>query len=72
MSSNNQIVIIKKKRKFPQKEIFLIYENPCVDNPISFDKEFLISKEDTLEDAIRKANKYIEENGVEYGLDIII
>ena len=62
MSSNNQIVIIEKKRKFE------IHENSCVDNPFKPDKESLLKIEDDLEKAIKYADKYCNEYPpVEYG-----
>ena len=62
MSANNQLVIYKKEKKFVVGHLDL----DCG----WYQKEMFI--EDTLEEAIKKANKYQEENEVEYGLQIKI
>ena len=65
MSSNNQVIITKKNKKFE------VHENLCVDNDFesnanSFLKSFL-----TLEEAVKYANKYCNEYPfVEYGYHI--
>jgi len=62
MSSNNQIVIIKKKTYFE------VHENSCVDNTFIPNYNSLISKEDTLEKAIFLAKVCCETYPyVEYG-----
>lgn len=65
MSTNNQLIIIKKEK-------FYIYENYCVDNEFEPSKENLHTTEDTLEEAIKWCNNYMSENLVEYGYDIIL
>ena len=62
MSANNKLVIYKKKKKFVVGHLDL----DCGWH----DKEMIIK--DTLEEAIRSANKYMETEEVEYGLDIKI
>lgn len=62
MSSNNEIVIVKKGKKFG------VYENPCVDNEFSTLTSYLIGEKDSLEKAIKTAQKYMRENLVEYGI----
>ena len=62
MSANNQLIIYKKKNKFIVGHLDL----DCGWH----DREIFI--EDTLENAIKKANKFMEKNEVEYGLNIKI
>ena len=62
MSANNQLVIYKKGKKF-------IVGHSDLDCGWH-QKEMFV--EDTLEEAIKKSNEYMEENEVEYGLDIRI
>ena len=62
MSANNQIIIYKKKDKF----VIGHWDMDCGWH----DKEMAVK--DTLEKAIKFANKYLEENLVEYGLSIKI
>lgn len=66
MSANNQLVIIKGYGRFE------VHENPCVDNQFVPNKETLLFTVDTLEEAVRKAKEYIQENIVEYGLDVML
>ncbi len=61
MSANNQLIIIKKKEEFE------IHENCCVDNDFESNNETLLTKESCLEDAIKFANEYCNEEIVEYG-----
>jgi len=61
MSTNNQLVIIKKKGMFE------IHENSCVDNPFKPNKGTYLNKRKTLKEAIKFANKYCREEIVEYG-----
>ena len=62
MSTNNQVIILKKKG------IFEVHENICVDNDFKSSKETLLHKNKILEDACSFANKYQQENIVEYGI----
>ena len=62
MSANNQLVIYKKDKKFVVGHLDL----DCGWHQ----KEMII--ENTLEKAIKKANEWMSENEVEYGLDIRI
>ena len=62
MSSNNQIVIIKKGKCFE------VHENSCVDNDFVPNYNSLISKEDNLKNAILLARMSCEIYPyVEYG-----
>ena len=61
MSANNQILIKKTKQGYIGKDI-------CVEAGTGE----IIFVAQNLETAIRKANKYMEENIVEYGLSIPI
>lgn len=60
MSANNQLVIYKKGKKFVVGHLDLDYG--------WHEKEMIIK--DTLEEAIKAANKFMKDNEVEYGLDI--
>jgi len=61
MSTNNQLIIIKKKE-------FEVHENLCVDNDFEPSKDTLLKKFKTLKEAIKFANEYCNEwPGVEYG-----
>jgi len=60
MSANNQLVIYKKGKKFVVGHLDL----DCGWH----EKEMITTN--TLEEAIKEANKYMIENEVEYGLDI--
>ena len=62
MSANNELVIYKKGEKFIVGHMDL----DCGWNQ----KEMIVS--DTLEEAIKKANEFMLENEVEYGLKIMI
>ena len=62
MSANNQLVVYKKGNKFIVGHLDL----DCGWR----EKEMIIK--DTLEEAIKAANKYIETEEVEYGLDVKI
>lgn len=66
MSSNNQIIIMKVKRKG-----YEVHENCCVDNDFEPNEETLIGKAKTLEKAVKIANKYMEDNLVEYGIAVV-
>lgn len=61
MSANNKLKIIKGCNNF-------IVRNIDVDTGYEYD----VATTDTLEKAIKKANKWAEENECEYGLDIKI
>jgi hypothetical protein len=60
MSTNNQLHIIKKGKKFQ------VHENFCVDNEFKPSKRSYIGEGKTLEEAIKIANDYMMENIVEY------
>lgn len=62
MSANNELVIYKKGKKFIVGHMDL----DCGWH----EKEMIITN--TLEEAIKGANKFMEENEVEYGLQIHI
>ena len=61
MSANNQLLIKKTKQGYIVKDV-------CVEGGTGE----IIFVAQNLETAIRKANKYMEENIVEYGLNIPI
>jgi hypothetical protein len=62
MSANNQIIIYKKKDKFIVGNLDL----DCGWN----EKEMIVK--DSLEEAIKSANEWMQENECEYGLSIKI
>jgi len=64
MSSNNQLIIIKKNK------VFEIHLNPCVDNDFKPSKETLLIKYNYLKAAHKFAQEYEKENMVEYGIYI--
>lgn len=67
MSSNDQLIIIEKKKKF------FIYHNLCVDNEWKYDRsEIPIIVKENLREAINFANNYCNKEMVEYGYDIIL
>ena len=61
MSANNQLLIKKTKQGYIVKDI-------CIEGGTGE----IIFVAQNLETAIKKANKYMEENIVEYGLSISI
>ena len=61
MSANNQILIKKTKQGYIVKDI-------CVEGGTGE----IIFVAQNLETAIKKANRYMEKNIVEYGLNILI
>ena len=61
MSANNQILIKKTKQGYIVKDI-------CIEGGTGE----IIFVAQNLETAIKKANKYMEKNIVEYGLNILI
>ncbi len=67
MSANNQLVVLKNK-----KEKFEIHINWCVDNDFVPSKESLLNVEEKLESAIKFANKYCNENMIEYEVYVSI
>ena len=70
MSTNNQLIITKSKRH--KNSLFEVHENLCVDNEFKPNKNTLLKKFKTLQEAIRFANKYCNEYpGVEYGYHIL-
>jgi len=64
MSSNNQLVIVKKR------EVYEVHENICVDNPFRCNKNNLLKSFKTLKKAIKFANEYCDTYYVEYGYHI--
>lgn len=63
MSSNNMLIILKTKK-------FQVHEWLCVDNEFFPSKNTLIKSFKTLIEAIKFANKYCQEELVEYGYHI--
>jgi len=62
MSSNNQLIVTKKKEKFE------VHLNSCVGNDFTPDKESLLKTFNSILHAIRFANNYCNEYPyVEYG-----
>ena len=61
MSANNQILIKKTKQGYIVKDI-------CIEGGTGE----IIFVAQNLETAIKKANRYMEKNIVEYGLNILI
>jgi len=68
MSANNQLVVCKIKGKY------CVFENGCVDNEFETPKtdKYADYKANTLEEVIKWANEYCEDNMVEYGVDVRI
>ena len=64
MSSNNQLVILKKK------DLFEIHENSCVDNSFKANKNSYLNSRKYFEEACKFAQKYQRENIVKYGIFI--
>ena len=65
MSSNNQLIILKKGKDF------CVFHKLCIDNPFYPSKASLLKKEKTLINAIKYANNYCREYSyVEYGIHI--
>ena len=64
MSSNDMLMILKKKGNFE------IHHDLCVDNNFTPRKSSLVRIEKTLIEAIKFANEYCEEEIVEYGYHI--
>jgi hypothetical protein len=62
MSSNNQLIIIKKKGKYQ------VHENSCVDNDFKANKDTLLKEFNIIEWALKFCNQYMKENLVEYGI----
>lgn len=62
MSVNNQLVIYKKKGKFIVGHL---------DMDCGWHEKEMIIK-DTLEEAIKSANEWMQENECEYGLKILL
>ncbi len=62
MSTNNQLIIIKKKGNFE------VHENLCVDNDFESSEETMLKEFKTIEDSLKFCNKYMKENIVEYGI----
>lgn len=61
MSSNNQLIILKKKGKFQ------VHINLCVDNDFESSEETFLKEFKTIEWALKFCDKYQSENLVEYG-----
>jgi len=66
MSSNDQLVILKIGRKFE------VHHNICVDNDFECSADTFLRAFAKLEKAIKWANKYCNENIVEYGVYVDI
>ena len=66
MSANNEIVILKSGNMFE------VHHNGCVDNPFNPSERTLLHATNDLELAVRMANKFMSENIVEYGLNIVL
>jgi len=64
MSSNDMLVILKKKG------LFEIHHDLCVDNEFKSNKSTLLSKKSDLIEAIKFAKDYCNEEMVEYGYSI--
>lgn len=65
MSGNNQIIIQKRMYEWTVMEV-------DVDSYLEgHDKGSVIYKTDDLERAIKEGNKYMKNNEVEYGLQVI-
>jgi len=62
MSSNNQIVILKKKG------LFEVHENLCVDNDFVPTRKTRLIIKNTLKKAYLYAQDYEKENVIEYGI----
>ena len=66
MSSNNQVVILKKEGKYE------IHHHLCVDNDFEPSEDSLLRKEDSLVEAIKYAQKFCNKYPyVEYGYSIL-
>lgn len=63
MSSNNELIILKERD-------FEVHMNSCVDNKFISSRETLLKKFKILQEAIKYANKYCNEEMVEYGYRI--
>ena len=63
MSLNNQLIIRQNSNGR-----FEVHENSCVDNDFKPSKHTIIKYEDTLEKAVIFAQKYSNEELVEYGI----
>lgn len=61
MSTNNQLIIIKKNGKYQ------VHENYCVDNFFIPSKQTLHKELKTLKSALKFCDEYKRENLVEYG-----
>ena len=64
MSANNQLVILKKNKKYE------IHMDFCVDNEFEPTKSSLLKREKDLVSAIKFAKQYCAEEMVEYGYSI--
>ncbi len=65
MSTNNQLIIKKKKGYFE------VHHQLCVDNDFQPNKGSLLSKFKSLQEAIKFCNRYIRKEPVEYGYYIL-
>ena len=68
MSSNNELLLIKTKKS--KRCPFEVHENPNVGNTFYVSERTLLRRFPTLVDAIKFANKYCEDEIVEYGYRI--
>lgn len=67
MSSNNQVVIIERRKGY------YIYINNCVDNDFIASKSNFLYKTDNLKEAIKWAESYCNEYPyVEYGYRVVL
>ena len=72
MSSNNELVIIKKRVRISNKFIYEVYLNLCVDNLFKPNKKTLLKTFKNILNAIRFAQKYCNEwPYIEYGYRFI-
>jgi len=67
MSANNQVLIIRGKRKGTY-EVHLWF---CVDNPFEKSKETLLRTFKDLEKAIKFGNNYAKDEMIEYGCSVM-
>lgn len=67
MSANNQISIHKGQSRIHPSEVVFLVDNVDVETAGIIER---IGESTILEGAVELANKYMEEEEVEYGLDI--
>lgn len=64
MSSNNQLIVRKNKGYYE------VHYDGCVDNDFESSEETLLKKFKDFKVAIKYANRYWQEEGIEYGVYI--